>query len=200
MLRRAVGLARAYLALREEQRYHLERILALLRGRLLELGASLDNPTDIRFLTVAELAQPADTWPALIARSRAEPIDPHPPDFLRGNEAIALPAATPQLDGLGISPGVATGRVRVLRSPDEGAALLPGEILVTTSTDPAWTPLFARAGGLIVELGSLLSHGAVVAREYRLPAVANVRGATQRLQDGVVVTIDGRSGRVWIHG
>jgi pyruvate,water dikinase len=111
---------------------------------------------------------------------------------------VALPEASPELHGLGISPGVVTGRVRILRAPDEGAALLGGEILVTTSTDPAWTPLFPRAGGLIVELGSLLSHGAVVAREYRLPAVANVRGATQLLRDGQVVTLDGRSGRVWV--
>ncbi len=200
VLRASVRLARAYLNLREEQRYHLERILALLRGKLVTLGACLPEPADVRFLTVEELDLPATAWPALIERRRAEPVDPHPPDFLRGNEAIALPAATPQLDGLGVSPGVVTGRVRVLSSPEQGAALQDGEILVTTSTDPAWTPLFARAGGLIVELGSLLSHGAVVAREYRLPAVANVRGATQLLHDGQEVTLDGRSGRVWVRG
>lgn len=198
VLRQAVRLARAYLALREEQRYHLERILALLREKLLLLGAPLPNPADVRFLTLAELVLPAAEWPSLIERRRAEPVDPHPPDFLRGDEAIALPAAAPELQGLGISPGVVTGRVRVLASPEEGATLRAGEILVTTSTDPAWTPLFARAGGLVVELGSLLSHGAVVAREYRLPAVANVRGATQLLKDGQEVTLDGRSGRVWV--
>jgi pyruvate,water dikinase len=197
-LRQAVRLARAYLALREEQRYHLERILALLRARLTELGAALDDPDDIRFLHADELARPTSDWPAIVARRRAEPTDPHPPDFLRGDEAIALPAAAPQLDGLGISPGVATGRVRVLASPDDGHLLQAGEILVATSTDPAWTPLFARAGGLVVELGSLLSHGAVVAREYHLPAVANVRGATRLLRDGQEITLDGRSGRVWV--
>ena len=197
-LRQAVRLTRAYLALREEQRYHLERILAVLREKLLLVGAPLADPAEVRFLTVEELALPAEEWPSIIAHRRAERVDPAPPDFLRGDEVVALPEASPELHGLGISPGVVTGRVRILRAPDEGAALLGGEILVTTSTDPAWTPLFPRAGGLIVELGSLLSHGAVVAREYRLPAVANVRGATQLLRDGQVVTLDGRSGRVWV--
>ncbi|GDX83274.1 phosphoenolpyruvate synthase [Deltaproteobacteria bacterium] len=197
-LRGAVRLTRAYLSLREEQRYHLERILSVLRGGLLALGAPLADPQDIRFLLRNELTlDPAD-WPAIIARRRLEPVDPSPPDFLRGDEAIPIGPTTQRLDGLGISPGVATGRVRVLRSPDEAGRLRDGEILVTASTDPAWTPLFSRAGGLIVELGSMLSHGAVVAREYRLPAVANVRGATQILTTGMEVTLDGRSGSVWV--
>ena len=195
----AVRLTRAYLRLREEQRYHLERILHVLRGKFLDLGAPLPDPSDVRFLRVDELALDPAAWPAIVARRRAEPVDADPPDFLRGDEAIAIPAASGRLDGLGISPGVVTGRVRVLLRPEDGAALLPGEVLVTRSTDPAWTPLFSRASGLVVELGSLLSHGAVVAREYRLPAVANVRGATHTLATGTEVTIDGRSGTVWIH-
>ena len=92
------------------------------------------------------------------------------------------------------------GRVRVLRSADEGDRLRPGEILVAPATDPVWTPLFGRAGGLVLELGGMLSHGAVVAREYRLPGVVNVVGATSRLHDGQEVTLDGRSGAVWVHG
>lgn len=198
-LRQAVSLARAYLVLREEQRYHLERILYALQLRLVERGAELPVPADIRFLHVDELADDPSTWTALIDRRRAEVLGPHPPDFLRGDEAIAVPEASDRLSGLGISPGVATGRARVLHHPDEGEALLQGEILVTTSTDPAWTPLYARAGGLVVELGSLLSHGAVVAREYRLPAVANVRGATTILVTGTELTLDGRAGTVWVH-
>ena len=199
VLRQAVRLTRAYLALREEQRYHLERILYALRERVLELGAPLADPRDIRFLHVDELGDPA-SWPGIVARRRAEPVDTAPPDFLRGDEAIAIPAASARLDGLGISPGVVTGRVRVLHRPEEGDRLRSGEVLVTGSADPAWTPHFSRAGGLIVELGSLLSHGAVVAREYRVPAVANIRGATRRLHDGVEVTLDGRAGTVWVHG
>ncbi|MSQ00784.1 MAG: hypothetical protein EXR71_02700 [Myxococcales bacterium] len=198
-LRQAVRLARAYLVLREEQRYHLERILYALQRRLLELGVGLTEPADIRFLHVAELAEPPASWAAVIERRRCEIVEPHPPDFLRADEAIAESAVSHRLTGLGISPGVATGRARVLAHPDEGDALLPGEILVTTSTDPAWTPLYSRAGGLVVELGSLLSHGAVVAREYRLPAVANIRAATSLLATGTELTLDGRSGTVWVH-
>jgi pyruvate,water dikinase len=104
-----------------------------------------------------------------------------------------------RLEGLGISPGVVRGRTRVIRSPDEGGRLLPGEILVARATDPGWTPLFSRAGGLILELGGMLSHGAVVAREYHLPGVVNLPGVTSRLVDGTDVTVDGRNGTVWIH-
>jgi pyruvate,water dikinase len=87
--------------------------------------------------------------------------------------------------------------VRVLRSPDEAWKLGRGDILVATATDPGWTPLFLMAGGVVLELGSMLSHGAVVAREYRLPAVVNVPGATEVLRDGQQVTIDGTTGRIY---
>ena len=75
---------------------------------------------------------------------------------------------------------------------------MPGEILVARATDPGWTPLFLKAGGVIMELGGMLSHGAVVAREYGLPAVVNIEGATRRLEDGQLVTIDGQHGVVWL--
>jgi pyruvate,water dikinase len=99
---------------------------------------------------------------------------------------------------MGVSAGVVTGTVRVIRSPSEAASLKPGEILVTRATDPGWTPLFLVAGGLVMELGGMLSHGAVVAREYGRPAVVNVSGATRLLSDGQTVTVDGGRGRVWI--
>ena len=89
--------------------------------------------------------------------------------------------------------------MRVVRGPAEAGSLLPGEILVARATDPGWTPLFDRAGGLVLELGSQLSHGAIVARELRLPAVANLAGATSILRDGEEVTLDGRAGVVWRH-
>ena len=66
------------------------------------------------------------------------------------------------------------------------------------ATDPGWTPLFLKVGGVVVELGGMLSHGAVVAREYGLPAVVNVPGATTVLKDGQMVTVDGRQGVVWV--
>jgi pyruvate,water dikinase len=76
------------------------------------------------------------------------------------------------------------------------ALLLPGEILVCPGTDPSWTPLFLSAGGLVMEVGGLMTHGAVVAREYGLPAVVGVHQATTRLQTGQRVRVDGSSGRI----
>jgi pyruvate,water dikinase len=98
--------------------------------------------------------------------------------------------------GNGVSPGVAEGPVRVLLSPEDGGRLEAGAILVAPATDAAWTPLFARASGVIVELGGMLSHSGIVAREYGIPCVANVRDATRVLHDGDRVHLDGTSGAV----
>jgi pyruvate,water dikinase len=199
-----VRVTQAYLRLREEQRYHLDRILHVAKGRMRALGATLlDDPEDIRFLQVSELdgSLPRDEVARTVERRRREVIDAHPPDFLSGDDALPIPDhAAPRLSGIGVSPGIARGRTRVLRRPEEGAALRPGEILVAASTDPAWTPLFQRVGGIVLELGGLLSHGSVVAREYRVPAVCSVPGATRLLPDGTEVTLDGRAGIVWVHG
>jgi rifampicin phosphotransferase len=79
-----------------------------------------------------------------------------------------------------------------------GARLEPGEILVAPSTDPGWTPLFLTAGGLVMEMGGAMSHGAVVAREYGLPAVVGVPEATERIRTGERITVDGLAGTVII--
>jgi len=98
--------------------------------------------------------------------------------------------------GVATGTGVARGKVRRLRHPAEGARLLPGEILVAPSTDPGWTPLFLKAGGLVVETGGYLSHGAIVAREFALPAVVNLPGILDRLNDGDEIVVDGLKGEV----
>jgi pyruvate,water dikinase len=77
-----------------------------------------------------------------------------------------------------------------------GARLEPGEILVAPSTDPGWTPLFLTAGGLVMEMGGAMSHGAVVAREYGIPAVVGVPDATDRIVTGERITVDGSAGTV----
>ncbi len=96
------------------------------------------------------------------------------------------------------SPGVAEGVVRVLSEPSQGARLAQGEILVAPATDPGWTPLFPVAGALVMEVGGVVSHGVTVAREFGLPAVVGVGGATRKLVDGMRVRVDGTRGRVWI--
>jgi pyruvate,water dikinase len=99
------------------------------------------------------------------------------------------------LAGTPASAGTATGTVRVILDP-VGAHLEPGEILVAPSTDPGWTPLFMTAGALVMEMGGVISHGAVVAREYGIPAVVGVPDATTRLRTGETVTVDGSAGTV----
>ena len=79
-----------------------------------------------------------------------------------------------------------------------GARLTPGEILVCPATDPGWTPLFLAAGGLVMEVGGLMTHGAVVAREYGIPAVVGVHEVTTRLRSGQRVRVDGSTGRIVI--
>jgi phosphohistidine swiveling domain-containing protein len=110
----------------------------------------------------------------------------------------ALMAKSPVSDALAGTPasaGTASGTVRVIMDP-VGAHLEPGEILVAPSTDPGWTPLFMTAGALVMEMGGVISHGAVVAREYGIPAVVGVPDATTKLRTGQRVTVDGAAGTV----
>jgi pyruvate,water dikinase len=108
-----------------------------------------------------------------------------------------LPESTSDvLVGLPISPGQVRGTVLVLHHPDEFEQIADDIILVTPSTDPAWLPLLHLASGLIVEMGGLLSHGSVIAREYGLPAVANILNATQQFHTGDTVLVDGSTGIV----
>ena len=90
------------------------------------------------------------------------------------------------------------GRARVVTALAECNSLQAGEVLVTRFTDPSWTPVMGLAGGLITEVGGLLSHGAVIAREYGLPAVLDVPGATKIIKTGQVVEVDGTNGTVRI--
>ena len=99
------------------------------------------------------------------------------------------------LAGTPASAGTVSGIARVILDP-VGAHIEPGEILVAPSTDPGWTPLFLTAGGLVMEMGGANSHGAVVAREYGLPAVVGVPDATLRIATGQRITVDGSTGIV----
>ena len=100
------------------------------------------------------------------------------------------------LQGIPASGGQVRGTARIIRNPREATRLQAGDILVTRSTDPGWTPVFSLLGGLVLEVGGQLSHGAIVAREYGVPAVVNVHDATRRIPDGQTITVDGTAGRV----
>ncbi|MBI3973511.1 MAG: hypothetical protein HY332_19735 [Chloroflexi bacterium] len=100
------------------------------------------------------------------------------------------------LPGLAVAAGVARGPARVIQHPRAGHRLHKGDILVAPTTDPGWTPLFLRAAGLVMETGGYLSHGAIVAREYGIPAVANVAGVLDVVRDGETLVVDGERGQV----
>jgi pyruvate,water dikinase len=127
------------------------------------------------------------------------------PDLITEEPDGRLAAPAPPLDslpgsgmwsGISVSPGIASGAARIVRHPTDAAHLQQGDILIAPSTDPGWTPLFLRASAIVMETGGYLSHGAIVAREYGIPAVANVPGILYALSDGDAITVDGSMGRV----
>lgn len=138
------------------------------------------------------------------ARREAWLAEPAPPDVVveggtDGHARMAVPAAQEGQDGwsgIGVSSGQASGPVRVIRHPHDGDRLAHGDVLVAPSTDPGWTPLFLRASAIVMESGGYLSHGAIVAREFGLPAVVNIPGILDQLSDGDVVLVDGDAARV----
>jgi pyruvate,water dikinase len=110
--------------------------------------------------------------------------------------ASATPNNSRRYQGIPTGTGLARGKARLLLHPSDGYKLQQGDILVAPSTDPGWTPLFLRAAGLVVETGGYLSHGAIVAREFAIPAVVNLTGVLAELKDGDRVEVDGMSGVV----
>lgn len=112
--------------------------------------------------------------------------------------AAGRPAEPALVVGVASSPGQARGPARLVRSVDEFGRVRPGDVLVCRTTDPAWTPLFRLAAAVVTETGGLLSHAAIVAREYRIPAVVGAVGALSRLADGVEIAVDGTRGTVTV--
>lgn len=99
---------------------------------------------------------------------------------------------------MGVAAGKASGTARVIAHPQEGEKLQAGEVLVAPSTDPGWTPLFLRASAIVMETGGFLSHGAIVAREYGIPAVVNIPGITKIINDSQLITVDGDEEKVYL--
>lgn len=207
---------RALMGMREYPKFFMVRAMGAFREVFLAVGQALcaqgylEQADDGVFLTLEELREfarrPEDpTWGERI-RQRREAFERErrrrqvPRLLLSDGRAFyagmdQAEEGTPTLWGSPVSPGMAEGRVRVVLDP-RTAGLQPGEILVCPGTDPSWTPLFLSAGGLIMEVGGMMTHGAVVAREYGLPAVVGVDRATQRLRTGQRVRLNGSTGRI----
>jgi rifampicin phosphotransferase len=182
----------------------------LLIGSELQAKGLLDRAGDSIFLTLPELRAVVDRGDDLretVARRRSE----YARELRRRTVPVALlsdgtdvetllPARASDdhtLTGMGAAAGRASGRARVVRDPAD-AFVEPGEILVAPTSDPGWTPLFLTAGGLVTETGAVMAHGPTVAREYGIPAVICVPGATERIRTGQMVTVDGAAGTVTI--
>jgi pyruvate,water dikinase len=177
--------------------------------RLLAAGI-IAQPDDLHFLTRHELedifhgrAEP-DYRERIVRRRREMERNRHVelPERFFGRPVPIEPDiaahAGDVLTGTPVSPGQVTGRARVILDPARDGGILPGEILIAPVTDAGWTPLFAMAAGLVVDMGSALSHGSTVAREYGLPAVVNVRRATRQIRTGDLVAVNGSKGTVVI--
>ncbi len=215
---------RALAGVRELPKFMAVRVMAMIRRSLLQSGAALaaesviEQADDVFFLRMGELRQVADPdWRAahrdevkakVLARRQAHEREKRrrqSPRILLSDgraayEGVADIEGTDRatiLTGSPVSPGVVEGVVHVIFDPHK-ERMIPGEILVCPGTDPAWTPLFLAAGGLVMEVGGLMTHGSVVAREYGIPAVVGVSQATTRLKTGQRIRVDGSAGRVTI--
>ena len=215
LVRFATGRARALMALRESPKFFVVRLFGIFRAKLLKVGqelvadGELSRPDDLCYLSWTELAalaagDPAD-WVETIAQRREAY---HREELRRQIPRLLLSDGRAFYAGLGVqgsadnsfvgspvSPGSVAGRVRVVLDPRH-AGLLPGEIMVCRGTDPSWTPLFLTAAGLVMEVGGLMTHGAVVAREYGIPAVVGVDRATERLATGQLIALNGSTGEI----
>lgn len=162
-----------------------------------ELPAFLDDPRSFADV-VAERAARRDYLQARVPPFVFEAPIPDPSTWPLRTDAGAETNADvgEELEGLGVSPGVRRGRVRVLMDPSDPVALQPGDVMVAPITDPAWTPLFLAAEAVVVDVGAQQSHAAIVAREIGIPAVVSVSNATTRLRDGDLIEVDGDRGVV----
>lgn len=215
------------IALREALKSQAVRNLAVARGLLLALGdrlvgrGLLEGRGDVFFCLAQELemlsceASPPGEVDALAIRQRVQErraeyeacqrLDP--PDVVIGDLGEGPPLEEPapgspgELQGTAVSPGIVEGPARVLVEGMEGP-VWPGEILVLPHADPGWAPIFLQAAGIVLDLGGMLSHGCIIAREYGIPAVANVRTATRSIRTGMRLRVDGNAGRVYVldHG
>jgi pyruvate,water dikinase len=220
LVRLVLFFARRYVALREAQRFEWQKDLYLMRRafvlaetRLIAAGL-LRQPGDIFFLTWAELQTLLSSGglsmtPAALVTARRRAFNriryaPYP-RFVKGSEPCAPPGEPGQgerLQGVGASAGQATGRARVVMHPASLTDLMrqlgDEDILVTQAADPGWTLIFGRVRALVMSLGGQLSHGAIVAREYGLPAVVGLGDAVSRIRDGDRLQVDGTQGTVTI--
>jgi len=205
-----------FFALREANRHHLMYYSAAARSLLLRLGewlverGQISSREDIFYLTIEAradlLAGGSSDWKGMIQARRAERdryATVSVPDTIRDWSEVVRDREVPPFvasdgifHGIPISAGKVVGPVRFVRSMEDWSRVCRGDILVVSVIDPGMAPLFGVAAGLVAEMGGTLSHGAIIAREYGLPAVANVPGITTRLKEGDRISLDAERGTI----
>ncbi|HEY9475320.1 MAG TPA: PEP-utilizing enzyme, partial [Mycobacteriales bacterium] len=211
--------AQRYAVIREEQARDLTLAWPVLRrcahrlGEDLHARGQIPDPADVFFLTRAELDHHTTSYTCLIDERHAQwhrqarlspPLTLGTPARLIGDPIAhavhqargGRPIPDGAIVGHPASTGRATGRIRLIDTPDQFDQFTAGEILLARATAPAWTPLFARAAAVITDGGTLAAHASLVAREYGIPAVVGTGDATRRLRTGQMVTVDGTTGIV----
>jgi pyruvate,water dikinase len=200
----------------------LQRWPLLELGRRLAAASAIAQPDEVFYLTYEELTPAANApasrdWASLVEERRAErerwsavvpprELGTPPPEGSRDNPIMNAffgrkPEASQDpkvINGIGASAGTVTATARIVHTLAEADKLQPGDILVCEMTMPAWTPLFATVKAVVADSGGVLSHCAIVAREYRIPCVVNTHIGTQVLKDGQTITVDGAQGIVRI--
>jgi len=210
----AIESAKAGMAFREDSHFYATMVLPPLRRSLLDLGRRLTQagvlagPADVYHLRFEELdgiedgdaLPPADRerYRRTVGARAAKRRELEGIPLLEPSTLFPRPKGTKGalVTGTPASRGQAKGAVRIIRGPDEFGLLCSGEILVCPYTNPSWTPLFQRAAAVVVDLGGLGSHAAIVAREYGIPAVMGTGSGTRTLVDGQMVVVDGTAGVV----
>ena len=207
-INKVLVLTQRYMPFRETAKFYLMLGYELIRKALLELDRRYQLDGDVFYLVPEELNRliEGEDLQSVIAErktTRSRLLKIELPDVIYSDilNRIGAPQAIEakdEIQGVGVSVGVATGEAYVLRDAAEAQIAGKNYILVCPSTDPGWTPLFLHAAALVMEYGGMLSHGAIVAREYGIPAVVNIAAATQRLQSGQRLRVDGGRGIVSI--
>jgi phosphohistidine swiveling domain-containing protein len=223
-LRAVVEATAEIVSIQEDHNYYIDqrigmlpRRLILAAGRRLVSTGALAKADDVFYLRHGELCSALrgevvaasalagtrklemERWSKVTppANIGAPPVEDDSGDRFWGTKGLRSDRPN-ELKGSPASPGVGRGPARVLHSLDESHRLQPGDVLVTRTTMPPWTPLFAVASAVVTETGGVLSHAAVTAREFRLPAVLSVENATTLLRDGQLIEVDGEKGIVKI--
>jgi pyruvate,water dikinase len=217
-LQEALDAAHEVVMLSEDHNFYIDqrlwcmpRRLIMAAGERLVAADALEDASDVFFLRSRELcaglAGSGDGLSDVAAKRKADFDrwkDVRPPTFVGAAPPPGLAEHRPraprepggELRGTAASAGVARGPARVILSLSEAGRLRPGDIMVTRVTSPPWTPLFAVAAAVVTEVGGVLSHTAIAAREYGIPAIAGLSDATRRLRDGQLVEVDGSTGEV----